>query len=306
MPAKGLDAFIVTDYGRGVKKIAFDGTIIWEWITANAAKLSLVGGAIGAHSDSFGGDYLVAINGATKEVAELRDTDGAIMWRCPPLGPPARNVFWTLRPHSAFRLGAAELEGNLTVIGHEAGGGIVAVDKECRPRWGIMKPYMRAFVEYRPTVHNLLETTHVFPTPRGTIGACDCSGRWSFRVIEILKFPVKQCLMFLLAWDLGTTDAWDYLDPPLEVAEWDRILIQVMNIGANSLDWEVWSTSMPYIGAVAEFPGLFILEHSETVAAGAVGSFELTKPRTALRIRVKSTTAGYPTTYKMPVLLQRG
>jgi len=42
-------------------------------------------------------------------------------------------VFWPFTPHSAFRIGVAELGGQLTIVGFEAGGGIVALDRDCDP-----------------------------------------------------------------------------------------------------------------------------------------------------------------------------
>jgi len=267
MPSVESGYLIGSDWGANrVQKFSPDGTVSWSTTISRAAKLSKVEGATpsGVHTNSYGGNYLVASNRETAGVYEIRDTDGASVWEAA-ARTGVTNVMWTSRPHSAFRMGIAEFGGNLTVIGFEAGGGIVAVDKDQRPRWGVMKPFNAIPTEiYRPASYPLMETVHVFPVLRGRIGVCDVSGKWGVRVLEILEIPYKQTLFWFLAHDHDPGDAGMYYDPPIETAEWDNIIITFINIGANSLDYTVYGTVMPYL-TTGDFPG-----HWTTIATGSV------------------------------------
>jgi len=90
-------------------------------------------------------------------------------------------------------------------MGFEVGGGIVAVDRDCRPRWGIMKPFSSRPTDkdyedmFRPTSYGLVETTHVFPTLRGTIGFVDWGGKYGSIVGEMVRIPYHQTLVWFLA-----------------------------------------------------------------------------------------------------------
>lgn len=301
--SKDGKGIVITDYIKGIKKIRFDKSIVWAHHLIKSAKVSIIEGPTpsGIHSNSFGGDYLLAVNEQDAGVYEIRDSDGKIVWQCPP-PKGSINAFWTFAPHSAFRLGMAELNGNLTVIGFEAGGGIVAVDRNCRPRWGIMKPYRRGF--YRPTSFGLMETTHVFPTLNGTIGLIDWNEKYSSTVYELVEIPYHGTLSWPLAWDTETEDEMTYIDPPLEVVEWNEVLLQLINVGTNPLDWEVWSTTSPLL-ITDEFPRYWVREHLNTVSADSSDEFHLTKPRTALRIGVKNTFINASTNYRLIAILRR-
>jgi hypothetical protein len=248
VPSTSGDGLIVTDYGVGVFKVGFDGSIRWgPIIGGSSAKLSRVFHAIReGHEPGFGGDYIAVANRDTSGVYEVSN-EGSITWFCGSnLG--AINVFWPFTPHSAFRLGLAKRGGNLTVVGLEAGGGIVAIDKDCRPRWGIVKPYslIPTWI-YRPTSFGLMETTHVFPTLRGTIGFVDWSDRYGSTVGEVLEIPYHQTLWFTLAHDHDPGEEGTYYDPPLEVSEWREVKLIFINIGSNSLDYSIYVTNMPFL-----------------------------------------------------------
>jgi len=62
----------------------------------------------------------------------------------------------------------------------------VAVDRDCRPRWGWTKPLTRFQDEsgrkveiYRPTAIGPFATTHVFTTLDGKLGLIDWGSRFS-------------------------------------------------------------------------------------------------------------------------------
>jgi hypothetical protein len=150
------------------------------------------------------------------------------------------------------RIGLAELGGNLTVIGMEAGGGVVAVDRDCRPRWGWMKPLTRfqdgsgRKVEiYRPTAVGLFETTHVFTTLDGKLGLIDWGSRFSSRVIEVESLPTSN-LYWLLAYRRRVGREPEYLDPPVETAEWRSVRFTVFNHGRSTLILTFLVTPSPY------------------------------------------------------------
>ncbi|MEM0441384.1 MAG: hypothetical protein QXY84_00810 [Candidatus Caldarchaeum sp.] len=137
LATKDFDGFLTTDYGNGLlRKIDVARKQVWSLeLGKGLAKLSKIHGDTPSkvHGNSFGGDVLAAVNQDIHGVYEVREEDGSIVWQCP---PPcgSKNCFFTLKPHSALRLGLAELGGNLTVFNHEAGGGFIALDRNCRPR----------------------------------------------------------------------------------------------------------------------------------------------------------------------------
>ena len=251
IPSKNGDGLIIDDYTSGwVRKIGFDGSVKWSIPLAQASKISTVYAVASSHVESFGGDYLVVSNGNPFGVREITD-DGKTVWMCP-CEPPCINATWLYHPHSAFRYGLAEARGNVTVIGLEGGGGIVAVDHECRPRWGFMKTHTNMIGDkyeelYRPTIHGFFETTHVFPLLNGSIGAIDWRGKYSSQVVEIIGFPSKTRFTWLLAWDYRVGNNWVFLDPPLEISEWDHVMLHFINIGNDRLAYEVYATSMPQL-----------------------------------------------------------
>jgi hypothetical protein len=260
LPLEGGD-LVITDYSAGfVRRISPDGKTRWElFLGRGVAKLSRVDGKTpsGIHRNDFGGDLLVAVNRSREGVYEIDSEKGSIVWSCPPgqvgdEGRGARNVFWPLKPHSAVRIGLAELGGNLTVIGMEAGGGVVAVDRDCRPRWGWMRPLTR-FQEgsgrmqeiYRPTAVGLFETTHVFTTLDGRLGLIDWGSRYSSKVIEVASLPTSN-LYWLLAYMRRADSKPEYLDPPVETAEWRSVRFTAFNHGPSTLILTFLVTPSPY------------------------------------------------------------
>ncbi len=252
LPSSDGKGVIVTDYGASgyggfVRKVFFNGVTVWSIPIFGAAKISRVFGSTtsGIHSNSFGGNYIVVQNGVFSGIYEL-DEEGSIVWQCPK-GVGSTNNFWLFKPHSAFRIGLAESGGNLTVVGLEAGGGIVAIDYFCRPRWGVMSTYTIYPIHYyRPSRYGLMETSHVFPTLRGTVAAVDWRGYAGSIVIELLEIP-KAPLSWLLAWDLDPGPRGIWLDPPLEVLDFDFITITLVNIGENSVKWRLYASAQPIL-----------------------------------------------------------
>jgi len=243
------EGFIISDYGSGgsggfVRKVSFDGAIKWSLPIGNAAKISKIFGATasGIHSNSFGGDYIVAQNSDIGSVYEI-DENGRVVWRCPK-GYGEANSIWLYKPHSAFRLGLAEAGGNLTVVGLEAGGGVIAIDYNCRPRWGIASTYSHIpTLHYRPSTYGLFETTHVFPTLWGTIGAVDWRGYAGSAVIEVLEFPRKP-LTWILALGIDPGNGM-WLDPPLEILDRESVAMDIVNDGETQVRWGLYVTRQP-------------------------------------------------------------
>jgi hypothetical protein len=253
---------VITDYSAGfVRRISPEGTPKWSLsLGPGVAKLSRVEGKTpsGIHRNDFGGDLLVAVNRSREGVYEIDSEKGLIAWSCPPgpVGSEGRgegNVFWPLKPHSAVRIGLAEFGGNLTVIGMEAGGGVVAVDRDCRPRWGWMKPLTRIQDErgtyrefYRPTAIGLFETTHVFTTLDGKLGLIDWGSRFSSRVVELESVPTSN-LYWLLAYRRVAGSEPEHLDPPVETAEWRSVRFTAFNHGPSTLVLTFLVTPSPYV-----------------------------------------------------------
>jgi hypothetical protein len=304
----GGDGLVVSDYNRGVFKIGFDGSVRWgPAIEASAAKISrILHSSNHYHEPGYGGDYIAVINTIGRGVFEVRD-DGGVVWSCgaKPWDVQITNVFWPLAAHSAFRMGFAELGGQLTVMGFEAGGGIVAVDKECRPRWGVMKPFTNpggAWI-YRPTSYGLMETTHVFPTLRGTIGFIDWSGRYGSVVGEVIELPYHQTLWFLLAQDHDPGDGGTYYDPPLEAGEWREVKLFFINLGVNSLDYTVYVTNYFILGD-PHFPSHWKMLTSGSVPGGSTAEIDASG-YLGVRVFGKRTTAGASSRWKIVVILRR-
>lgn len=295
--SKNGDGFIVTDYSAHfLRKIDFKGKVLWGHEDFGAmAKLSLVEGktASGVHSNSLGGDYLAVRNEAPYGVFEFND-EGKVVETIP-RGKGTLNNFLCAAPHSAFRKGIAELGGNLTVIGFEAGGGVVALDQWQRPRWGVMKGFTDiGGPQYVPSRYGLAETTHVFPTLDGGVGAVDWSGKMSSRVVKITKVP-RSTTSFLLAWDYDPGDG-TFLDPPLDVLEYDEVFVSLANHGPSAVEGKVFGAALnlafedsfggPAWEAVEESASL-------SVAPGGSSSFEVKKRAWSfLRFYLKSAEKG--------------
>ena len=308
IPSKNGDGLIIDDYSGWVRKIGFNGSTIWGFELRQASKISTIYATASSHIESFGGDYLVVSNSNPFGVYEIRDSDGKIMWQCP-CNPPCMNATWLYHPHSAFRYGLAEARGNLTVIGLEGGGGIIAVDHECRPRWGFMKTHTNILGDkyeelYRPSIHGFFETTHVFPLLNGGIGAIDWRGKYSSQVVEVLGFPSKTTFTWLLAWDYPIGVEWVVLDPPLEINEWDYVTLHVINLGGNHVEWEILATPMPQLYHW-DYPGHWIRVYNNVIDPFSLDTIELEGSSKWSAIRVKTRTRNGESKIKVVVVQSR-
>ncbi|MEM1945874.1 MAG: hypothetical protein QW614_01385 [Candidatus Caldarchaeum sp.] len=250
MPTKDFQDMLTTDYGNGyLRRINHEGKAVWSLnLGKGLAKLSRIYGnvASGVHGNSYGGEVLAAVNQRVRGVYEISEDRAAIVWSCPP-PKGSKNCFFTLKPHAALRLGLAELGGNVTVFNHEAGGGFVAVDRDCRPRWGVMKPLSTTGDReiYRPSSLGLYETTHVFHTPHGFLGIIDWDGAGYSTVYELEEPPAKTSLYWLLAWQRKSSSVPEFLDPPVETGEWRETAFQAVNHGPNRLRVDFYTTLCP-------------------------------------------------------------
>ncbi|MET1160801.1 MAG: hypothetical protein ABWW65_07565 [Thermoprotei archaeon] len=295
IPSKKGDGLIIDDYSGGwVRKVDFSGKVLWSLNVKQASKISTVYATATTHIESFGGDYLVVSNSNPEGVYEIRDSNGEIVWSCP-CKPPCINATWLYHPHSAFRYGLAEAEGNVTIIGLEGGGGIIAVDRECRPRWGFMKTHTNMLGEeyrelYRPTIHGFFETTHVFPLLSGGIGAIDWKGKYSSQVVEILGIPTRTVFTWLLAWDYELSEKWVYFDPPIEISEWDYVLLEIINLGGGSAEWEIYGTRLPQLYPW-DYPSHWYRVYSHVVDSDSSDQYDLLIGEdyyTAIRVRARA------------------
>jgi len=303
IPSKDGQNLIITDWTAGIlAKITPSGSIVWSFSDSFPAKISYIETAQNGHDPSLGGDYIVVFNQADKCVREVKD-DGSIVWLCG-AKPSDINATWTSAPHSAFRMGLAELRGVSTVIGYEAGGGIVAVDKFCRPIWGIVKPqlYIPSRI-YRPSSYLLHQTTHVFPTLRGTIGFVDWMGKWGAIVGEIIEIPYHQTLVWVLAHGVDPGDNGMYLDPPIETMEWDKVILHIFNEGDNPLNYTVYGTYTP-VQYTWDFPTFWRVIASGTLS-GRSETIVDASGYVAIRVFVKRGTAGAQTWTRIFVFQKR-
>ncbi len=302
IPSIRGDGFIVSDYGVGFYKLRLDGSTIWGPILGSgAAKISFIENAIpNWHSPSFGGSYLLVKNRDIDGVYEI-DEDGNIVWKCTS-SPGHVNVFWPFTPHSAFRVGVAELGGQLTIVGFEAGGGIVALDRDCRPRWGVMKGFsVTPSRSYRPTSFGLIETTHVFPTLKGTIGFIDWSGRYGSIVGEVVEVPYHQTLWFILAQDHDPGDTWYQYDPPIETGEWRETIITIVANPGGPLEYSIYGTNIPYIQDVSS--------HWKLISSGTVSPESYLEVDASgymfVKVRGRRAITGTPSSWKIIVTMRR-
>jgi hypothetical protein len=296
--SKKRDGFIITDYSaQFISKIDFKGKTIWRHGNFGPmAKLSVIEGKTpsGVHSNSLGGDYLAVRNSLPYGVFEIKDEDGSIVHSIP-RGRGTLNNFWCYAPHSAFRKGIAEDRGNLTVVGFEAGGGIVGLDQWQRPRWGVMKGFTDVGGPgYISSRYGLTETTHVFPTLAGGVGAIDWSGTYSSRVIEILKWP-RSNLSFLLAWGYDPGEG-TYLDPPIDIMEYNQVTITLSNTGSGAVTGTLYETALPLI-FTSDNKGWSAVPASLDAGPGKTVRLELpTRGRSFLRLFLKRSDLRKPTT----------
>jgi len=294
----------VTDYLRGsISRLTPDGTFTWD-VTGmgNAAKASLI--PAGIHTASFGGHAVVALNQDIRGVVEVNRDDGSILWQKPePLNGDKVN-FGTLltKPHSAFRMGGVEVYGNPTVVGLEAGGGIVAIDYYGRPLWGFVGGMStdKYGVYYYPTPHGLLEVTDVFPTLDGLVGFAAQAGYGCTLVGELLGVPRKRVLSWMVLWNKTTGDDWEELKPPISMAGWDELLLIFQNIhDSNSADVEV--SAIPFHYANWDWVynwGMYKTIDAHTIGPGEKHEVYVDKPYPMIRVRWRSSTPGSPATLR--------
>lgn len=315
----GIDgkSIIVTDYQvtnqqtpRVSKLLLPDLKEVWARTDIPyPAKISRIEGAKLYPDPSFGGEYLVTSNHLPPytglgAVHELRDSDGSTVWRVP---DNELKGAWLGTPHSAFRIGRVEANGNLTIIGGESGGGIVAVDYSGQPVWGINSIFLRrrdGSWQYYYNPYNLAEVTHVFPTLNGRIGFTAWSGLNSSIVGEIIRIPRKQTVFYVLAYNKASTDTLTFLEP-IVANDWDEILIGVQNTGNHPLNLVVKGYMTPQLDLHGR-PGFgaFTIV-STTLEAGGEKEIHLTRPYAFYEIGVKSASPGLSTTYNILVTKKR-
>jgi len=57
----------------------------------------------------------------------------------------------------------------------------------------------------------------------------------------------KTSLSWILAWDLDPGSRGIWLDPPLEILDYDFITITLINIGEGSIKWSLYATTQPLL-----------------------------------------------------------
>jgi hypothetical protein len=154
---------------------------------------------------------------------------------------------------------------------------------------------------YIPSRYGMTETTHVFPTVAGGVGAIDWSGTFSSRVIEIVRWP-KSNLSFLLAWEYDPGDG-GYLDPPIDVMEYSEVAISITNMGNASVTGTLFETSSPLIfSSDVRGTGWSAMPAPLDVGPGKTLRLEFpTRGRSFLRVFLKRTEAQNPTTVNVVV-----
>ena len=152
---------------------------------------------------------------------------------------------------------------------------------------------------YIPSRYGLVETTHVFPTVSGGVGAIDWSGTYSSRVIEVLRWP-RSNLSFLLAWEYDPGEG-HYLDPPIDVMEYSEVAIAVTNTGNAHATGMVHETSLPIIFKDDD-SGWSTSPLTLDVAPGQTVRQEIrTRGRSFIRLFLRRTDAGKSTTVNVVV-----
>jgi hypothetical protein len=152
---------------------------------------------------------------------------------------------------------------------------------------------------YIPSHFGLAETTHVFPTVRGGVGAIDWSGTYSSRVIEILGWP-RSNLTFLLAWEYDPGEG-SYLDPPIDIMEYDEVAITMTNKGDASVTGNVYETSLPIVFDKDD-KGWSPMSTTLNAGPGQTVRIEFpTRGRSFLRLFLRRTDPQKPTTVNVIV-----
>jgi len=300
---KYFNALYVTSYANPgyLRKIDFNGNIIWEVSENEYAKLSLI--ESGGHTQSYGGDLIAVKNRDFAFIEERKDSDGTRVWECPQEAENPKYGSWLPKPHSAFRLGFAEGDGNLTVVGFEASGGIAAVDKECRIRWGVGRAFFDTWdgTGYRGNAYGLLETTHVFPFLDGSIGFIDWRGRKCSQICKLKKIPEHQFTWYAWRdWDPGNT--WSYLKM-FDVINWSEVYLRFINKGDNMADIKIYTVTRGFVYS-SDFPDVW-KEYSFSVPAHEIVDFELPRNVAGFKIAGKRTFSNQGVSLSIELRLRR-
>jgi hypothetical protein len=118
-------------------------------------------------------------------------------------------------------------------------------------------------------------------------------------VIEILKWP-KSTLSFLLAWEYDPGEG-NYLDPPINMMEYDEVTITLTNTGDSSVTGMLYETALPIIfnndnKGWSAIPGRIDIVPGQTVKA------ELSsRGRSFVRVFLRRTDVQKPTTVNVVV-----
>jgi hypothetical protein len=157
---------------------------------------------------------------------------------------------------------------------------------------------------YIPSRYGLAETTHVFPTLAGGVGAIDWSGNYSSRVVEIVKWP-RSNLSFLLAWEYDPGEG-SFLDPPIDVMEFNEIAISVTNTGEAAVTGTLYETALPMIfTSDVRGSGWSPILAALDVGAGGTRRIEMpTRGRSFLRLFLKRSDLQKPTSVNVVVSYQ--
>jgi len=305
LPVPGYADLLITDYFRSsISRMRADGTFVWDvsGIGGGIAKASLI--PVGIHTGSFGGHIVVAENADERGVMEVNWDNGSIVWRKPPMFNGSIMNYGTIltKPHSAFRMAGGEVNGNPTVVGLEGGGGIVAIDYYGRPIWGFKGGYSNyvdypgGSLYYHPNPCFLNEITDVFPTLDGMVGFASQIGYGLTLIGKLVGLPRTRKMDWLILWNYLTSDGWTELHPPISMVGWEAINITVQNIGANSVDIELYGVPFAY----ANYGWLNVWGMNKpidyaTIPSGEMYEQYIDKPYQFIRFRWKNSTPGYNT-----------
>lgn len=304
------DNLIVSDYNapRLSKLTIPDLSEVWyRTDIENPSKISTV------RAGSFGGDYLVCNNMFEGGILEIKDSDGSIAWQNPEgvagQSRPRGKGTWTGCPHSAFRLGNVEAQGNVTVVGSETDGAILGISCNKEPIFGFSPAWAawgnNYYYYFNP--YGLGEVQMVFPTLSGRIGFAAVSGFGDSSVVgEIISLPSKQFVNFVLAYGRSSTDSYEVLEPPINSMGWDNIQIGIKNTGGNSLDYRIsgYMTNIVDRNNYPDFGRFTIVEDS--LPAGDSYEDIFSHSFTFYLVEIKSTTSGSATGYDVLVTKERG
>jgi hypothetical protein len=122
--------------------------------------------------------------------------------------------------------------------------------------------------------------------------------------MEIVKWP-RSNLSFLLAWEYDPGEG-SFLDPPIDVMEYNEIAISVTNTGEAPITGTVYETALPIIFASdVRGSGWSPMLPSLDIGARETRRLELfTRGRSFLRIFLKRSDLQKPTSVNVVVSYQ--